>query len=62
MPLEYVEFPWFAHRKVLSLQNRGMKSCGVMYFDETGKRSTVDKLGRVQWWTVNSSGVMVPME
>lgn len=45
-------------RKILSLKEQGFSEIGVMLADDTGKRVTVDKYGRVQWWCVDGSGVI----
>lgn len=43
-----------------SSQLRRMEQCGVILYDPaSGKRATLDKWGRVQWWVVDGSGRMV---
>ena len=49
-----------ASQKIASLKAVGMVECGVILLDETtGKRATVDRWGRVQWWENDGSGAMV---
>ena len=45
-------------RKILSLKEQGFSEIGVILADDTGRRVTVDKFGRVQWRCVDGSGVM----
>ena len=45
-------------RKILSLKEQGFSEIGVILADDTWRRVTVDKFGRVQWWCVDGSGIM----
>ena len=47
-----------AERKIKSLIDDGHEEIGVI-LQKDGKRVTVDKFGRVQWWEVDGSGEMV---
>ena len=58
--IEYVEWPMLAHNKCFSLEQNGMTVTGVILEGESGERATVDRFGRVQWFTVNESGEMIP--
>ncbi|MGL4556919.1 MAG: hypothetical protein ACRCV5_05425, partial [Afipia sp.] len=60
------EWPTVADRKCDALERKGLKPIGVILAvpDEPGqtqaRRVTVDRWGRVQWWSVDGSGNMVP--
>lgn len=44
-------------------QLRRMEQCGVILYDpQSGRRATLDKWGRVQWWHVDASGIMSPTD
>ena len=47
-----------SERKIKSLIEEGFEEIGVI-LQKDGKRVTVDKFGRVQWWTTSGAGEMV---
>ena len=47
-----------SERKIKSLIGEGFEEIGVI-LQKDGKRATVDKFGRVQWWEIGGSGEMV---
>ena len=52
-----------ADRKVAMLQNEGLVPCGyILRNTHDNRRATVDDSGRVQWFRVHHSGIMVPTE
>ena len=46
-----------SERKIKSLIEEGFEEIGVI-LQKDGKRVTVDKFGRVQWWELDGSGEM----
>lgn len=47
-------------QKLKSLKDEGYTEIGVILIDKsTNKRCTVDRFGRVQYWDVDGSGVMI---
>ena len=48
-----------SERKIKSLIEEGFEEIGVI-LQKDGKRVTVDKFGRVQWWELDGSGEMAP--
>ena len=57
-------FTWssVAHDKCSKQEKAGWKVIGVILANGNGERATIDKFGRVQWWTVDESGVMTPAQ
>ena len=47
-----------SERKIKSLIEEGFEEIGVI-LQKDGKRVSVDKFGRVQWWTTCGDGEMV---
>ena len=47
-------------QKLKSLKSEGYTEIGVILIDpKTKKRCTVDHFGRVQYWEIDGSGVMI---
>lgn len=53
------EWPSSAQKKRNVLEAKGMRPVGIVMADESGKRATIDRYGRVQWWVVDGSGKMI---
>jgi hypothetical protein len=54
------EWPMSASKKSETLTRNGMTPIGVIMQRADGRRCTLDRWGRVQWWHTDEAGAMTP--